>query len=295
MSGASRQTDPDDDARSRRALGATFARGAERYERLRPGYPQAAVPWLLGEAPRRVADVGAGTGKLTAALLNAGHDVVAVDPSADMLAQLRQRLPGVTALVGTGERTGLHEAAAPVDPTRPAGPEANVAPVEAIVYGQAWHWVEPVAGSAEAARVLPPGGVLGLLWNVMDLEVPWVADLNTAMHSAETAPVQARSDTAALVAAPFRLEARVDIPFTVATTAGELAGLVTTRSYYLAMDADGRAELADRARRQVEGTFGDDPRRVAELPYVTQCFRFVRDSIAGRTPLTALQAPAKGS
>lgn len=244
-----------------RSLGAAFARGGARYEQLRPGFPDAVIRWLLGDAPLRVADVGAGTGKLTRALLRAGHDVVAVDPSADMLAQLQRALPGVPVLVGTGEQTGL-----------PSGRTG----VEAMVYGQAWHWVEPTAGSAEAARVLPSGGVLGLVWNVMDLEVPWVAALNDAMHSAQAGSVAGRPDSATAVEAPFTLDARTDVPFVVRATAGELARLVTTRSYYLAMDDAGRADLAGRVREQVRSTFGQDEARVVELPYVTTAFRFVR-------------------
>ncbi|HEX8508512.1 MAG TPA: hypothetical protein VF635_03295 [Propionibacteriaceae bacterium] len=67
-------------AESFRRLGAAFARGGERYERLRPGYPDRAVTWLVAGTPAAgvVVDVGAGTGKLTAAMLAAGFEVVAV-------------------------------------------------------------------------------------------------------------------------------------------------------------------------------------------------------------------------
>lgn len=276
----------------RRSLGAAFAQGGARYERLRPGFPQAVVPWSLGDTPRRVADVGAGTGKLTRALIDAGHDVVAVDPSADMLAQLRGTLPGVPTLLGTGERTGLPGAPRPagepprarsdLTPTAPPrvlpGEEGSsaFAPVDAMVYAQAWHWVDPVAGSAEAARVLPSGGVLGLIWNVMDVDVPWVAALNDAIHSAASGPVADRWYTADEVEPPLVLDARTAIPFGVEMTVGDLAGLVMTRSYYLAMDETGRAELADRVRATVHATFGDDDDRIVELPYVTRAFRFVR-------------------
>jgi SAM-dependent methyltransferase len=36
---------------------------------------------------------------------------------------------------------------------------------DAVVAGQAWHWVDPVAGAAKAAAVLRPGGRLAVFWN----------------------------------------------------------------------------------------------------------------------------------
>jgi SAM-dependent methyltransferase len=37
---------------------------------------------------------------------------------------------------------------------------------DAIVSGQSWHWIDPVAGAAKAAEALRPGGVLAVFWNV---------------------------------------------------------------------------------------------------------------------------------
>jgi predicted RNA methylase len=62
----------------------SFGSVAEQYERGRPSYPRSALRWLLGEMPRDVVDLGAGTGKLTSALVAAGHRVVAVEPVAEM-------------------------------------------------------------------------------------------------------------------------------------------------------------------------------------------------------------------
>jgi 2-polyprenyl-3-methyl-5-hydroxy-6-metoxy-1,4-benzoquinol methylase len=61
-----------------RHLGAAFVAGGDRYERLRPGYPDEAVTWMVGEtsAGVTVADVGAGTGKLTTALVARGFSEV---------------------------------------------------------------------------------------------------------------------------------------------------------------------------------------------------------------------------
>jgi len=36
---------------------------------------------------------------------------------------------------------------------------------DAVIAGQAWHWVNPVTGAAKAAQVLRPGGRLAVFWN----------------------------------------------------------------------------------------------------------------------------------
>src|SRR5690348_10002778 len=36
---------------------------------------------------------------------------------------------------------------------------------DAVVCAQAWHWIDPDAGAAKAARALRPGGVLAIFWN----------------------------------------------------------------------------------------------------------------------------------
>jgi SAM-dependent methyltransferase len=153
-----RMTDPDDD-RARAVRARSFGRVAVEYDRIRPGYPAAALADL---PPGRVVDVGAGTGKLTTVLAAAGHPVVAVEPDPDMRTVLEgHRLPGVAVLDGAGERLPVPDGSA-----------------SAVAYGQAWHWVEPVAAAAEARRVTGPEGTLALLWNLPDTSVGWVLELN---------------------------------------------------------------------------------------------------------------------
>src|SRR6516165_8762351 len=65
-----------------------FAEVADAYERARPGYPDDAVRWLVGDEPLDVIDLGAGTGKLTRSLVALGHHVIAVEPLDAMRAQL---------------------------------------------------------------------------------------------------------------------------------------------------------------------------------------------------------------
>src|SRR5580693_9952897 len=85
----------------------SFGAVAGVYERGRPPYPAEAIDWLLPPQARRVADVGAGTGKLTRQLRERGLDVIAVEPSAGMREQLRRAVAGVPVLGGTAERIPL--------------------------------------------------------------------------------------------------------------------------------------------------------------------------------------------
>lgn len=148
----------------------SFGSVAADYDRHRPGYPAAAVEWALAPAPGPVVlDLGAGTGKLTAlAAARPGATVVAVEPDPAMLGQLRSRFPEVDARLGTAEQIPL--------------PDGEV---DAVVVGQAWHWFDRDAAAAELARVLRPGGVVSVVWNLEDGSVPWVAGLNKAMGSNE--------------------------------------------------------------------------------------------------------------
>jgi SAM-dependent methyltransferase len=136
----------------------SFARVAREYERGRPGYPPHAIEWLLGPRPLDVLDLAAGTGKLTSALLDAGHRVIAVEPLAEMRAILTSQLPAARSLAGSAEQLPL--------------PDASV---DAVTVGSAFHWFEQDAALVEIARVLRPPGVLGLLGNAFDVSTKWVA------------------------------------------------------------------------------------------------------------------------
>jgi SAM-dependent methyltransferase len=136
-----------------RAL-AGFGRGAEAYEKGRPGYPADALAWLtekLGLGPgRTVVDLGAGTGKLSRLLAQTGARVVAIEPVEEMRRFL-ETVPGVQALAGAAEAIPLRDASA-----------------DACTIAQAFHWFEPIAALAEIHRVLRPGSVLAILWNRPD-------------------------------------------------------------------------------------------------------------------------------
>src|SRR5439155_8255144 len=106
-------------------------------------------------------EVGAGTGIFTRVLEAIGHDVVAVEPDAEMRALLVARTPGVEAHPGEAESIPL--------------PDASV---DAVVSAQAHWWFDPERAYREIARVTRPGGVFGAIWNIPDSRHPVAAELN---------------------------------------------------------------------------------------------------------------------
>src|ERR1700759_3306694 len=85
----------------------SFGPAADVYDAVRPSYPVEAVRWMLGEAPCRVADLGAGTRIFSRRMGELGHDIVAIEPDPEMLAKLRERTHGVDALPGSAEAIPL--------------------------------------------------------------------------------------------------------------------------------------------------------------------------------------------
>jgi SAM-dependent methyltransferase len=137
-------------------LARSFGQVADVYDRGRPGWPAAAIEWTLGPQPLDVLDLGAGTGKLTAALLAAGHRVTALEPSAEMRAILVERSPAANVIAGHAEEIPLDDGS-----------------VDAVVAGSAFHWFDRGPALAEVVRVLRPPGAFGLLGNRFDTSVDW--------------------------------------------------------------------------------------------------------------------------
>ncbi|MBS0418184.1 MAG: methyltransferase domain-containing protein [Proteobacteria bacterium] len=160
-----------------------FTAGAASYTRGRPGYPPDIVKWLqtqVGLAPgKQVLELGAGTGKFTASLALTGAQVHVIEPVSAMLSHLRESVPAAIAMSGTAEAIGMEDRS-----------------VDAVVCAQSFHWFASSQALAEMARVLKPGGMLGLVWNVPDEEVPWVAALEAVLRPFEsTAPHAYRRGT----------------------------------------------------------------------------------------------------
>ena len=136
-----------------------FDKAAEVYERARPGYPTAAIDYLIEHVQPEgtVVDLAAGTGKLTRELVARGLNTIAVEPVEGMRRTFSSVLPEVPILAGTAEEMPFEDHS-----------------VDAITAAQAAHWFDAPRAVMEFHRVLRPGGRIALMWNVRDESFDWV-------------------------------------------------------------------------------------------------------------------------
>ena len=131
-----------------REVAESFGADARRYDRARPSYPGTLVARVVAASPGPgVLDAGCGTGIAARQFQAAGCRVLGIDPDPRMADLARQ--------------SGIEVEVAKFEAWDPAGRE-----FDAVIAGQAWHWIDPVAGAAKAAQALRPAGRLAVFWNV---------------------------------------------------------------------------------------------------------------------------------
>jgi SAM-dependent methyltransferase len=141
---------PDPTPQRRRDIAESFGDDADRYDRARPRYPQALAAAVLdGLAGLEVLDVGIGTGISALPFRDAGAQVVGVEVDVRMAELARSR--------------GFETEVSRFEDWEPGGRG-----FDAVIAGQTWHWIDPVAGAVKAAALLRPGGRLALFWNIGD-------------------------------------------------------------------------------------------------------------------------------
>lgn len=241
------------DAQEFQKLAGSFGRASGEYERGRPGYPDPAVEWLIPTDARDVLDLGAGTGKFTRSLAARGLSVVAVDPSDQMLAALTEASPDIVALVGTAEQI-------------PLGGDS----VDGVTVAQAWHWVDPERAVPEVARVLRPGGQLGLVWNQRDERVDWVQRLATIIHEDGSAETLAGSIVVGppfgpIEAAEFLWQKPMDRP--------EMHAMIASRSVFITAEPTHQEQILTAVDELLDTHPDLVGRDVFAMPYRTFVFR----------------------
>lgn len=236
-------------------LAGGYLDGGDQYDRVRPGYPSESVEWSVPADARTSVDLGAGTGLFTAELVRRGLRVTAVDPSSDMLRVLSTKLPQVTAVVGTAESTGLAPAC-----------------TELVTIAQAWHWLDPVAASAEAARILVPGGRIALLWNQLDVSVPWVHRLSRIMHAGDVYTPEYQPGIGPAFGPAEHLTTR----WHQQLSTSDIVELAKSRSYYRRANPAIRLKVETNLDWYLHEHLGFDTSAAVDLPYFTHSWRAAR-------------------
>jgi len=245
-----------------------FSSAAQAYGKGRPDYPEELLDWLqadLGLRPGdRALDLGAGTGKFTRLPMLTGAFVSAVEPVDEMRAQLAARYPAVFCAKGTAERIPLVDGA-----------------MDVVLCAQAFHWFANDAALREIHRVLRPGGWLGLVWNVRDESVDWVAELTRIVTPHEgDAPRFYKGDWRLPFEAAPELFSPLQLRTFDYTHVGPPQQVIIERfmsvSFIAALPPEGRAQV----RAQLDELIATHPalrgREEVAFPYRTEAYRCQR-------------------
>jgi SAM-dependent methyltransferase len=168
-----------------------------------------------------------------------------------MLEVLRAALPDTRALLGTAEDIPL--------------PDNSV---DTVLVAQAWHWVDPERAIPEVARVLRPGGRLGLVWNTRDERLGWVRELGEIIGSDGD-----RDRFDVTLPTSFTEPERHQVEWTSYLTPQALIDLVSSRSYCITSPTEVRSQTLDRVRELLATHPALANSSGLAMPYVTVCIR----------------------
>jgi len=268
--------DPSFDAhRDRRIL---FTGDVDSYDDGRPGYPDEVYQLLedvCGLSADTVAlEIGPGTGQATAALLDRGATVVAVELGQALAERLRSKFAGrrLTVVVDAFEDASFTNES-----------------FDLLAAATSFHWVPPESALPRAAALLRPGGWLALWWNyfgdparpdpfhealvpVLRRSAPELLDAASAGNPGHLAHPYAL-DAAARIAeidrtAQFGPVRHETIEWTGRHSAAEIRTLFASFSPWLALEPDRRSQVLDQLEALAIDRFGG----IVERPYLTPIY-----------------------
>lgn len=240
------------------ARATSFGAVCEQYAQFRPPPPAEVLDVLLPAQTRAVVDVGAGTGNLTQLLVARVAQVSALEPDPRMCAVLARRVPQAVILEAAAERMPLADGSQ-----------------DAVLASSSWHWVDARYAVPEAARVLRPGGRLGVVWSSPDREQDWVLRLWSQMRPDGPALGRERKRRKLRLGAgaPFTpAQGPQAVRYTRRFTQAQLLGLAGTYSGVIALGAREQEAFL----RELEDRLGADERFTdpagIEVPMVAYCW-----------------------
>ena len=136
-----------------------FTGKAKIYNKYRSSYPVQCIDDIIASNPSNknmiIADIGAGTGKLTELFLKRGIKVIAVEPNHDMINIAKENLSEYGNLIKFNEESAENTKI-----------ENNS--VDVITVAQAFHWFDKELFKNECRRILKENGNIAIMWNFLD-------------------------------------------------------------------------------------------------------------------------------
>jgi SAM-dependent methyltransferase len=233
------------------------------------------VEWFVPTPVARAVDLGAGTGALTRLLVSRADEVIAVEPDERMRAVLSDVVPRAQAVDGRGEAIPLADGFA-----------------EAVLASSSWHWMEPERTLLEVARVLSPGGVLGVVWTGPDPDGPFMtqaADLlgqvrDRDQRGAELADMISGGGAGQVIerlviapGSPFGPVEHHVVRWDISLNADELIGLLGTLSWVILMPEDRRERMFTAARRLLRDLLGIEGDVTVDVAFRASAFRALHE------------------
>ena len=141
-----------------------FMGKAEGYAAHRPSYPKELLDFFETIFPKNIeiADIGAGTGIFSKALLEKDYSVTCVEPNEEMGAIAQKLLavfPKFELINATAEETGILDHS-----------------INLITVAQAFHWFDASLFKKECQRILAEDGKVALIWNYRDESTALIKD-----------------------------------------------------------------------------------------------------------------------
>lgn len=249
-----------------RAASAGFSQAASLYQQVRPDYPIALHAWLQQlQLPKdaQLMDLGAGTGKFLPHLLPLSTHIVAVEPVANMLAELQQRYPQVHSIQRQIENLDL--------------PAQSF---DAIFCAQSFHWFANAQAIKQISQLLKPNAHLVLIWNQRDINVDWVQALAKLIEPLEQDTprfhhmhwLDALQQQNTLVLEKLQLFQHQQH----GTVEDIVAKRLLSTSFIAALSADQQQQLKAQFEAVVFAYTGKHPHDAIDFPYTTYVYHFIK-------------------